>query len=162
MKVSNGMTLVGRPSIFDRFAGKMTRIAGSAWAFLLGVLAVVFWGATGPLFDFSPHWQMAIHTGTTIVTFLMVFLIQQSQNKQSIAINVKLNELLASHEMASNRIVAVENLSEADLETLHAFYSHLAKLAAKDIGLKGSHSLDEAAALHMRKQGLRAGAAQAC
>ena len=152
MKVVNGLVLSGRRSTFDRFAGVVTRVAGSAWAFSLAVLTIVLWAAAGPVFHFSAQWQMVIHTGTTIVTFLMVFLIQQSQNKQSIAINVKLNELLASHDMASNRVVAVENLNETDLDTLHAFYSHLAELDSKEVGLARTHSLEEAAAIHLRKQ----------
>jgi low affinity Fe/Cu permease len=144
-----GMT--GRHSIFDRFAGVVTRLAGTPWAFTVAVLSIVIWAATGPLFHFSASWQMVVNTGTTIVTFLMVFLIQQSQNKDSLAVHIKLNELLAANELASNRVVAVEDLDEADLETLRAFYCEIAKLAEKQGGVKCSHSLDDAQVVHARK-----------
>jgi low affinity Fe/Cu permease len=143
--------LGGRRSLFDRFAGHVTRLVGTPWAFIIALLAIVMWGMTGPLFHFSETWQMVVNTGTTIVTFLMVFLIQQSQNKDSLAVHIKLNELLAAHELASNRVIAVENLDEADLGTLHAFYCELSVLAQKEGGVKKSHSLDEAKTLHTRK-----------
>jgi low affinity Fe/Cu permease len=151
MKIVRTRTLTGRHSIFDRFAGAVTRLAGTPWAFALAFLSIVLWGATGPIFRFSANWQMVVNTGTTIVTFLMVFLIQQSQNKDSLAIHVKLNELLAAHELASNRVVAVEDMDEADLAALHAFYCELALLAEKEGGVKRSHSLDEAQMVHARK-----------
>jgi low affinity Fe/Cu permease len=131
----------------------VTRLAGTPWAFVVALAAVVAWAATGPFFHFSATWQMVVNTGTTIVTFLMVFLIQQSQNKDSLALHIKLNELLAAHELASNRVVAVENLDEADLATLHAFYCEIATLAETEGGLKKSHSLDEAKTLHALKSG---------
>jgi low affinity Fe/Cu permease len=118
---------------------------------------VLVWGATGPLYHFSETWQIIINTGTTIVTFLMVFLIQQSQNKDSLAIHIKLNELLAAHELASNRVVAVEDLDEQELQTLRAFYCELSRRAAESGGVKESHSLDEAQELANRKLGIRRG-----
>ena len=148
--------LTGRHSIFDRFAGAVTRLAGTPWAFAVAVFSIVLWAATGPFFHFSGNWQMVVNTGTTIVTFLMVFLIQQSQNKDSLAVHIKLNELLAANELASNRVVAVEDLDEADLETLRQFYCELAKLAEKQGGVKSSHSLDEAKVVHERKHRGRA------
>jgi low affinity Fe/Cu permease len=151
-----GMT--GRHSIFDRFAGAVTRLAGTPWAFAVAVLSIVVWSATGPLFHFSGSWQMVVNTGTTIVTFLMVFLIQQSQNKDSLAVHIKLNELLAANELASNRVVAVEDLDEADLETLRKFYCEIALLAEKEGGVKCSHSLDDAQVAHARKHHDRADA----
>ncbi len=144
--------LSGHHSIFDRFATLVTRLTGSPWAFSLAVLSVLVWAASGPLFGFSETWQLVINTGTTIITFLMVFLIQQSQNKDSLAIHVKLNELIAAHEWASNRVVAVEDLDENDLATLRSFYCHLAKLAEKEGGIKHTHSLDEAGSVHARKK----------
>ena len=144
--------LTGRHSIFDRFAGAVTRLAGTPWAFAAAVLSIVLWAATGPVFHFSENWQMVVNTGTTIVTFLMVFLIQQSQNKDSLAVHIKLNELLAAMELASNRVVAVEDLDEADLETLRKFYCELAELAEKEGGVKCSHSLDDAQVAHARKR----------
>jgi low affinity Fe/Cu permease len=138
-------------SIFDRFAGGVTRLAGSPWAFAIALGCVLAWALTGPMFHFGESWQMVINTGTTIVTFLMVFLIQQSQNKDSLAVHIKLNELLAAHEYASNRVVAVEDLDEADLERLRAFYCKLSRLAEEEGGLKQTHSLDDADNLHARK-----------
>jgi low affinity Fe/Cu permease len=138
-------------SWFEKFATGSTRLAGSAKAFALATFIVVVWAVTGPLFHFSEMWQLVINTATTIITFLMVFVIQHSQNKDSLAIHLKLNELLAAHEHASNRIVAVEDLSAEELQVLHSYYSRLADLAAKNGGLKGTHSLDDAERLHARK-----------
>ena len=129
---------------FDRFAGAATRHAGSPTAFVMAVFVVVAWAVTGPMFGYSETWQLVINTGTTIVTFLMVFLIQQSQNKDAVAVHLKLNELLASHREASNMLVAIEDLDEEELRQLAAFYRHLAELAEQEGGLKCSHSLDEA------------------
>jgi low affinity Fe/Cu permease len=154
------LKLTGRHSVFDRFAGAVTRLAGTPWAFAIALLSIVLWAATGPMFGFSSMWQMVVNTGTTIVTFLMVFLIQQSQNKDSLALHIKLNELLAAHEFASNRVVAVEDLDEADLERLRAFYCELAELAENQGGLKCSHSLDDAQMVHARKQGRPAAASK--
>jgi low affinity Fe/Cu permease len=151
MKFSSVPRLTGHRSVFDRFAGAITRLAGTPWAFALAIISIVLWAATGPLFHFSENWQMVVNTGTTIVTFLMVFLIQQSQNKDSLAVHVKLNELLAASELASNRVVAVEDLDESDLATLRAFYCELAGLAEKEGGVKRSHSLDDAQIVHARK-----------
>ncbi|MEO7324101.1 MAG: low affinity iron permease family protein [Dokdonella sp.] len=147
--------LNGTHSIFDRFAGKVTRYAGSPWAFALALFAILFWGATGPMFHYSENWQMVVNTGTTIVTFLMVFLIQQSQNKDGLAVHIKLNELLAAHELASNRVVAIETLDEADLAVLRKFYCQLASEAEKDGGIKKSHSLDDASEVTARKARFR-------
>ena len=149
------IVFTGRRSLFDRFAGGVTRIAGSPWAFAVALGCVIVWAMTGPAFHFDESWQMVINTGTTIVTFLMVFLIQQSQNKDSVAIHIKLNELLASHELASNRVVAVEDLDESDLEVLREFYCELAALAEKAGGIKKSHSLDDAKYVHQRKTASR-------
>lgn len=151
------MKLSGRHSLFDRFASRVTAGVGSPWAFALALLSVLMWGFTGPMFHFSETWQMVVNTGTTIITFLMVFLIQQSQNKDALAVHIKLNELLAAHERTSNRVVAVEDMDEADLATLRAFYCKLAERAARDGGIKESHSLDEAEELHERKSKLLAG-----
>jgi low affinity Fe/Cu permease len=157
MKFSAVLRLTGKHSAFDRFAGTVTRMAGTPWAFALALLSIVLWAATGPIFHFSEIWQMVVNTGTTIVTFLMVFLIQQSQNKDSLAIHIKLNELLAAHEHASNRVVAVEDLDEADLATLRAYYCELADLAEKEGGIKRSHSIDDAQLVHARKHREHAG-----
>lgn len=147
--------LRGRHSVFDRFANFITTWVGSPWAFILALVAVLVWAATGPFYHFSETWQIVINTGTTIVTFLMVFVIQQSQNKDSLALHIKLNELLAAHELASNRVVAVEDLDEAELETLRLFYCEIARKAALESGIKDSHSFDDAHELHDRKTELR-------
>lgn len=116
----------------------------------LGIIVV--WGATGWLFDYSDTWQLVINTGTTIVTFLMVFLIQRSQNKDSLAVHLKLNELVAGMQGASNRIVNVEDLSEAELRALHVHYARLAELAELDANILSSHSVDEAETRHVAKR----------
>ncbi len=145
-------------NIFERFAARGTRVAGSPAAFMVAAVVVVAWASTGPAFDFSDTWQIVINTGTTIVTFLMVFLIQQSQNKDSEAVHLKLNELLASHRSASNRLVAIEELDQRDLDTLKAFYCRLAELARKDADVAETHSQGDANEVHAAKQGPQAGA----
>jgi low affinity Fe/Cu permease len=111
----------------------------------------VIWAATGPIFDFSNSWQLVINTGTTIVTFLMVFVIQQSQNKDTLAIQLKLNELIASDSAANNRLVDIEDLSAEELAVLKKFYIKLALLAETDDDVHASHSLDEAEGRHHAK-----------
>jgi len=110
---------------FDKFASLVTRWAGSPAAFCLAVLTVVAWVVTGPMFHYSDGWQLVINTGTTVVTFLMVFLIQQSQNKHSVALHLKLNELLSSHRAASNQLIGIEDASEEELRRLAAAYLRL-------------------------------------
>ncbi|MCY1298669.1 Low affinity iron permease [compost metagenome] len=136
---------------FDRFAGTATRQAGSPVAFVFAVAVVLVWSVTGPLFDFSETWQLVINTGTTIITFLMVFLIQQSQNKDSVALHLKLNELLASHQEASNHLVSIEDLDEDELRQVAAYYHRLAALADTEGGVKTSHSMDDAKENHAAK-----------
>ena len=112
-------------------------------------LAIILaWLITGPLFRFSDTWQLVINTGTTIVTFLMVFLIQRTQNKDSLAIQLKLNEIVAAMQGASNRLIDVEDLSEDELMTLHQFYSRLAEMAKHEADLLQSHSIEEAEVHH--------------
>jgi len=134
----------GKKNFFERFANWATNATGSSAAFLIAAAVIVIWIVTGPVFHYSDTWQLIINTGTTIVTFLMVFLIQKSQNKDSKAIHLKLNEILASHEGASNRMVNIENLTEKDLDHLHKFYVHLAKLAKQEDDLFCTHSIDAA------------------
>jgi low affinity Fe/Cu permease len=134
----------GKPPLLERFAHAATQKTGSSLAFALALGVVVVWGVTGPLFGFSDTWQLVINTGTTIVTFLMVFLIQRTQNKDSIAVQLKLNELVAAMEGASHRLVNVEDLSEEELTVLHAYYRRLATLAKQHGDLRASHSVEEA------------------
>ena len=112
-------------------------------------------GAARPVFGFSDTWQLVINTSTTIVTFLMVFLIQRTQNKDSLAIHLKLNELVAAMAGASNRLIDVEALSEKELETLHRYYAELTKLARTASDVTESHSVEEARQRHSLKSGAR-------
>jgi low affinity Fe/Cu permease len=137
----------------EALARAITRFTGSTMGFALALGTIVVWGVTGPLFHFSDTWQLVINTGTTIVTFLMVFLIQRSQNKDSLALQLKLNEIVAALDGASNRLVNVEDLAEAELDVLHHHYAHLAAMAKRDVNLMQSHSVDEATARHEMKHG---------
>jgi low affinity Fe/Cu permease len=137
---------------FEHVANRITRAAGSSIAFLLAFSIIILWAITGPVFNFSDTWQLVINTGTTIITFLMVFVIQQSQNKDSLALQLKLNELIACNKKASNRLIDVEDLTQDELEILKDFYVKLSKLAEKDNDLFSSHSVDEAADMHTEKQ----------
>lgn len=114
---------------FDHFASRVTRWAGSPLAFCLALFAVLLWAAVGPIYKFSENWQLVINTGTTIITFLMVFLIQQSQNKDSVALHLKLNELIASQSRASNQMIGIEDLDEQKLREFADFYAQLADRA---------------------------------
>ena len=137
--------------VFDKFSGRVTKATGSPAAFMIALAVVIVWSITGPLFKFSDTWQLVINTGTTIITFLMVFLIQQSQNKDTIALQLKLNELIASSGKASNRLIDIEDLTEDELMVLKKFYIKLSKLSAKENDLHTSHSLDEAVTIHEQK-----------
>ncbi|SAL86166.1 Low affinity iron permease [Caballeronia arvi] len=125
---------------FDKFASLVTRWAGSPAAFCMAVLTVVAWVVTGPMFHYSDGWQLVINTGTTVVTFLMVFLIQQSQNKDSVALHLKLNELLSSHRAASNQLIGIEDASEEELRRLAAAYL---RLSTKQTGEVAAPAPDE-------------------
>jgi low affinity Fe/Cu permease len=116
---------------FERLAGAVSSFAGRTSAFLLALAAVLAWLATGPFYHYSETWQLVINTGTTIVTFLMVFLIQRSQNKESMAIQLKLNEVVAALAGASNQLLNAEDLSEEALANLHRHYRDMAAWAAK-------------------------------
>jgi low affinity Fe/Cu permease len=152
---SNGTRRISR--LFADIAQATSREAGRAWVFILAVAVIVVWGVTGPLFGFSDTWQLVINTGTTIVTFLMVFLIQRSQNNDSRAVHLKLNEIVAALDGASSRLVNVEDLSEDELKVLHHYYQRIAQLAKTDRSLKESHSIEEAAARHEARMASRGG-----
>jgi low affinity Fe/Cu permease len=141
----------------ERLSTTMTRWTGSGSAFALACAVIVVWVVTGPMFGFSDTWQLVINTGTTIVTFLMVFLIQRAQNKDAMAIQLKLNELVAAIDGASNRLIDVEDLSEKELVALHRFYAQLVGMARKDSTLTASHSVEEAEARHIAKRTRRKG-----
>jgi len=135
----------------ELFSLKATKATGTSTAFILALSVLVVWALTGPLFNFSDTWQLVINTGTTIVTFLMVFLIQRTQNKDALAIHLKLNEIVAALEGASNRLIDVEDLTEEEIETLHKHYRRLVAMAKKDLKLTQSHSIEEAEARHKIK-----------
>lgn len=138
-------------SFFERFANAATKFTGSSIAFISATVIVIVWAITGPIFNYSETWQLVINTGTTIITFLMVFLIQKAQNKDGKAIQLKLNELIAAHEKASNRMVDIEDLTEKELDQLHKFYVTLATLAKKEADIHCSHSIDVANELNELK-----------
>src|ERR1700719_3078135 len=110
----------------ERFACAATTWTGNNSAFLLAIAVIVIWGATGPLFHYSDTWQLVINTGTSVLTFQMVFLIQRTQNKESLAMQLKINEIVAALKGASNRLISVEDLSEAELQQPHRRYVALA------------------------------------
>ncbi|HEY9004835.1 low affinity iron permease family protein [Ohtaekwangia sp.] len=138
-------------SPLEKFSTVVTAIAGSSSAFLIAVSLILVWLVSGPFFHYSDTWQLVINTSTTIITFLMVFLIQRSQNKESIAINLKLNELVAAHSRASNRLVSVEDLTEEELKVLRKFYTKLAIMSKQDADMQKTHSIEEAEELHEEK-----------
>jgi low affinity Fe/Cu permease len=146
----------GTMGLLERFARRATEWAGSSTAFALAVLTIIVWGIAGKLFGFSDTWQLVINTGTTIVTFLMVFLIQRSQNKDSHAVHLKLNELVAAVHGASNRLINVEDLSEQEVELLRRHYGQLVELAKREEDLTASHSIEEASHRHRAKRERRA------
>jgi low affinity Fe/Cu permease len=135
----------------ERSARAVTVWTGSSQAFAGAVGVVIVWVLLGPVFHFSDTWQLVINTGTTIVTFLMVFLIQRAQNKDSLAIQLKLNEIVAAMPGASNRLIDVEDLTEAELKILHAHYRRLAEMAGDELDMTASHSIEEAENRHREK-----------
>ncbi len=145
----------GVSGLLSRFASWVSQKSGSTTAFVAAMGVVVVWGLTGPLFRYSNTWQLVINTGTTIVTFLMVFLIQREQNKDALAVQLKLNEIVAALDGASNRLISVEDLSEEDLKVLHIHYRRLAQMAKTDRSVTESHSIEEAEARHAFKRDRR-------
>lgn len=139
-------------SAFEKFATKVSKAAGSTTAFIGAFIIVVAWAVSGPIFDYSETWQLVINTGATIITFLMVFLIQKAQNKDSLAIQLKLNELVASNESSSNSLVDIESMTEEEMVIIQKYYHRLSELAKKDQSIRTSHSIAEAHELHNRKQ----------
>ncbi len=129
------------PSFFDRFAKWTSRVSGKPVAFVLAIVVVIAWAVTGPIFGFSDTWQLVINTGTTIVTFFMVFLLQNTQYRDSEAIQIKLDELIRAMEGAHNVLLELEELSQADLDRIKAEYRKLAEKARKDLK-KGRRDTD--------------------
>ena len=138
-------------SDFSRFANTTAHAAGSPWTFVLCVVVVVVWAVTGPLFGFSDTWQLVINTATTIVTFLMVFLIQNTQNRDSLALQTKLDELILTSE-AENEFIGIERLTDAELEKLHArcalaavVHDRLALRAKEELSARRDAAVDQVA-----------------
>jgi low affinity Fe/Cu permease len=133
---------------FGQFAAQTSSLLGSRWAFTCAVLIILIWAAAGPLYHFSDTWQLVINTGTTIITFLMVFLIQNTQNRDARAINLKLNELIHAIDKAKNRMIDIENLSDEELNELAATYESIRlKSRAREVrkleqreAINGSHA----------------------
>ncbi|MFZ6012373.1 MAG: low affinity iron permease family protein [Bacteroidota bacterium] len=151
MKIKYKTRIEGISRTFNRISAKVTKATGRPVTSIVAFLLVVTWAITGPLFNYSDTWQLVINTTTTVITFLMVFIIQQSQNKDTMAIQLKLNELIACHEKASNRLIDIEDLTEEELEILKRFYIRLSKLADREKDIFSSHSIDEAEQAHKSK-----------
>lgn len=137
--------------IFNRFSSWVTKKAGRPIVSICAFMCIILWALSGPFFNYSNTWQLVINTGTTIITFLMVFVIQQSQNKDTAAVHLKLKELIASNKLASNRLVDIEDLTEDELMVIKKFYIALSKKAEEDSDVFSSHSLDEAEENHNSK-----------
>jgi low affinity Fe/Cu permease len=135
---------IGLGACLEHFARLVTIWTGSTWGFILACVAIALWLVSGPLFHYSDTWQLVINTATTIVTFLMVFLIQRAQNKESLAMQLKLNEILAALEGASNRLINVEDITEEEARKLHQRYQWLAVRVKRLGDVCGAHSVDEA------------------
>src|SRR6266480_625099 len=118
--------------LFRVFARRSSMVLGSAWAFTLAIVIIAVWGLTGPTFHFSDTWQLIINTGTTIVTFLMVFLIQNTQNRDSKAVNLKLDEIIRALKGARNQLINLEGLSDEGLKNLEKQFERVRKKAERD------------------------------
>ena len=137
---------------FDKFASNVTKVTGSSYALIVAALFIILWAFSGPVFHFSDTWQLIVNTVTSVVTCLMVFIIQQSQNKDTMALQLKLNELIAASSKASNRLIDVEDLTDDELRQLKKFYCDLGELAEKDNNLFESHSVEEAKEINKEEQ----------
>jgi low affinity Fe/Cu permease len=143
-RISKGSATSGFGRTLEDLSLRATGWAGSSWAFAIACFVIVAWAVTGPIFHYSDTWQLVINTGTTIVTFLMVFLIQRAQNKESKAVQLKLNEIVAAVQGASNRLIDVENLSEDEIATLQKHFSRISERAKAEGDLGASHTIEEA------------------
>ena len=150
--MTNTKSKNGSHNLFEQFSSAVAQATGSTYAFVGAAFLIVVWLCSGPFFDYSEVWQLIINTSTTIITFLMVFVIQKAQNKESLSIQLKLNELLASNEIASNRLVCVEELTENEMKVLRNFYSKLSTMAQQEKDIRKSHSIEEAEEFHNLKK----------
>jgi len=129
--------------LFRKFSQATSQIVGSSWAFILAVLIILVWGTTGPLFHYSDTWQLVINTGTTIITFLMVFLIQNTQNRDAKAIHLKLDELLRGVEGARTHLVDLEALSDEELDRLQEQFKRIRHAEGEDVRSTGELITEE-------------------
>ncbi|MGN6298352.1 MAG: low affinity iron permease family protein [Ginsengibacter sp.] len=116
---------------FNKFSSRVTKVTGSVYAFIIAILVIIIWALSGPIFNYSDTWQLVINTGTTIITFLMVFIIQHSQNKDQIALQLKLDELINSS-AGNNKLISVEDLSEEELAVMKKFYVRLSGMSTEE------------------------------
>ena len=137
-----------RLHFFEKFSTRITKATGSNAAIITAFSTVVLWLLWGLFVNFSENWKLVFIIGTTIITFLMVFIIQKSRNKDALAIQLKLNELVAAHGLASNRLVDVENMTEEELKVIQKYYSRLSDSTKNEENLQQSHSIDEAETNH--------------
>ena len=135
---------------FRKFAGKASKLAGSSWAFLAAVALIVVWAVSGPFLHFSDVWQLTINTGTTIITFLMVFVIQNTQNRDSKAVHLKLDELLRANKAAHTNMVDLEDLSDDDLQQLQDTFRQLREEEGNPLA---DHANDLAGTIDTTRQG---------
>ena len=150
----------GFGDVCERMSGRATRWTGSTAALIAAVSMLFVWLLSGPFFHFSDTWQLVMNTITSIITFVMVFLIQRTQNKDSLAAQLKLNEVVAAIHGASNRLIDVEDLTEEELIVLHKYYRRLGEMAKNDEDLGKSHSIEEAQERHKFKRTAREKAGQ--
>lgn len=129
---------------FHKIATKVSEIVGSPLAFIAAVFIVIIWAFTGPIFHFSDTWQLVINTGTTIITFLMVFLIQNTQNRESKATQIKLDELIRAIKGARNALVNIEDISDAELEKLHQEFAKIHQKYALELEKRKARKLKTA------------------
>jgi low affinity Fe/Cu permease len=145
-------TVAARESLAEKLSRKATEWAGSSPAFGAALLLIVLWLVAGPVFGYSDTWQLVINTTTTVITFLMVFLIQRNQNRDAQAVHIKLNELLAAALGASNRLIDVESLTEKELQSIHRHFRKLVEMTKREADATKSHSIEEAESRHRAKQ----------
>ena len=138
--------------VFNKISIAVTKAAGRPVSSIIAMGIVIVWALLGSVFNYSDTWQLIINTGTTIITVLMVFITQQSQNKDTVAIHLKLNKLISSEKNASNRLIDIEDLTEEELDVLKKFYVKLSRLALKQNDLHSSHSFDEAEEISKKKK----------
>lgn len=133
-----------RPSKFERISNTITTYSGSSAVFAVAAGLILVWAITGPVFNYSTTWLLIVNTGTSVITFLMVFLIQKAQNKEAIAVQLKLNELIAASTHASNRLLNIQDLSESELKTLYEHYRKLVELTQQAESNSQVHSVEDA------------------